>query len=83
MVAENWWIDGDGEVLFGDLNDPHTSAGKILIAAALIHMAGYAGFTLEECLPLPEHFGAIRETHQAIEKARVASAPRPWWRFWR
>lgn len=81
MRVRGWLIEGEGETLFGDLNDPSSQAGMVLIAAIFVHAAGFAGFTLEHCEPLPECFDAVRVTRDAIKRAREER--RPWWRFWR
>ena len=45
-ILSGWRLKGDGEVFDGDFNDLTTQAGLIVLAAALIHIAGYQGFHL-------------------------------------
>jgi len=63
-----WHIEGDGEQMTGDFNDMNSQAGKVLLAAALIHSAGYAGFVLVE--NEEAQLDAARATLVAIDVAR-------------
>lgn len=74
MVVRNWFLEGDDEILYGDLNDPTSHAGMILLAAIFVHMAGYAGLTLESKWPTGEDFESSR---LALDVIRKAQRPEP------
>jgi hypothetical protein len=70
VELKGWRIEGDGESATGDFNDLETQAGKLIFAAALIHSAGYAGFTLHECPDDMPSAEAERQLASVIRKAK-------------
>jgi hypothetical protein len=77
IEMSGWFLEGDGERLTGDINDFDTPACKILVAAALIHDAGYAGFALIKHVDDGTEMDAARQALQAIDAARAQQGGQP------